>query len=662
MKFLDNIIPESIIEASGWMIVHSLWQGALVALLLTATLLLLNKKSSRVRYITAVEALLLLTAMSVRTFVDHYNTSVETTEMSRSPIEVAVTEPNNQTTNNSITNNATTSSALFTEISGYFNQHFHLIVTVYLLGVLFLTLKLTGGFLYSQRLKHHRIIGADNKFKKIVENFSHKLNVKQKVNLVESALVKVPLTLGYFKPIILFPVGLLNGMSYQQVEAIIAHELAHIKQADYLVNLMQSIVEVIFFYHPAVWWISSIIREERENICDDLALEVSDQPTDLMKALVYISQFNSTQPNLAMSSIGNKNTLKRRVNRMMGENKYNSIKSKVYSASLLLLMIISFGAIACSTANGETYYQDKTNLIYEEDLYGDHRYIDTGKLEDDLRTYIFYKRFDGEKSKWEATIERNEIVQLHKDGDEVPQDEFYKYENMILDEVDDIDWEIRALNKNLAGLKKDLKNIKVDLGEDFAKDMKRLAEDIKIEFDSDEFREEMKQLKKDLEFLHEDDFPFDKKEFREEMSELREELRDMKFDFNFEWDSDEFRKEMKELSRELSNIKVDVDLSGLKEGMIQLREGLKDLDIDMSELKAEMKILKNFLNELKDEMISDGILDDGDNLHELEFDDKAMYVNGKKVPHELYLKYIEIYKDHYGESPDDNSMNFRNSY
>lgn len=654
MNFIENIIPGNLASAFGWMIIHSLWEGALVALLLSIVLLMLNKKSARVRYLVSVGALLFFAAISIRTFVEHYSSSnviEKQTEQTENINQVSST--NNPITNSSAVNNTVTDKGFFEQVAqeygNYFYQHIPLIVTIYLLGVLFLTLKLTGGFLYTQRLKHHKIITIDSKFELMKNNISDKLNIKQKVKLLESALVNAPITLGYLKPVVLFPLGTLTGLSYTQVEAIIAHELAHIKRADYLVNLFQSIVEILFFYHPAIWWISSIIREERENVCDDIALEVSEQPAELARALVYVSQFGTSQPSLAMSAIGNKNILTRRVKRMMGENKRKTVKSRAYAASLMLLIVMAFGAIACSTANGESYTQShKNNLVYEEDSHGDSRYINTDRLDDDERSYIFYKRYHGDKIKWDVTLDDGEIVSLYKDDERVSSSDYYKYEDMILDEVEDIDYDLQSLDEDLADLKdikvnldddfyenmaslqECLKDIKVNLGEDFVKDMRELSNDIKVEFDSDEFNREMDNMREELSDIHVD----------------------------IDWDSDEFRRDMKNLSKELANIKVDIDLSGLHESMQELKEEMKHLDIDMSGLKEEMKKLGDFLDELKDEMISDGVIDYEDDLRNLEFEDNAMYVNHRKVPHELYLKYKEIYKKYYDEYPDDNSFRY----
>lgn len=658
MNFLENIIPENLASAFGWMIIHSLWEGALVALLLSIVLLMLNKKSARVRYLVSVGALLFFAAISIRTFAEHYN-SANTNEMQAQQVEKVnqAASTNNSITNNETTDQTVTNKGFFQKVSdvysNYFYQHIPLIVTIYLLGVLLLTLKLMGGYLYTQRLKHYRTTNLDSKYKLLSKKISKKLNIKQKVGLLESALVSVPVTLGHLKPVILFPIGTLTGLSYSQVEAIIAHELAHIKRADYLVNFLQSVLEILFFYHPAIWWISSIVREERENVCDDIALEVSEQPAELARALVYVGQFETNQTSLAMSAIGNKNKLIRRVKRMMGENKQKTVRSRVYAASLMLILMMAFGAIACSTTNGETYHQSrKGNLVYEEDRHGDHRYINTDRLEDDERSYVFYKRYHGDKIRWDVTIDDSKIVSLYRDDEKVPVDEYYKYEDMILDEVEDIDWELEVLEEDLADLKDDLKDIKINIDDDFVENLASLKDelkDIKINID-DDFAEEMRDL------AHNFKVEFDNDEFEREMDELREELKDINVCVNF--DSDEFSREMKNLSRELASIKVDVDLSGLDESMRELKEELKDLDIDMSELKKEMKILGDFLDELKDEMIDDGLIDSERDLRRVEFEDDEMYINNRKVPHDLYLKYREIYKKYYDEYPDHNSFRY----
>jgi bla regulator protein BlaR1 len=101
-----------------------------------------------------------------------------------------------------------------------------------------------------------------------------RLRVSRPVALMESCLAEAPVVIGFFRPVILLPIGLLTGLGAQQVEAILIHELAHVRRCDYLVSLLQKFVEGLLFYHPAVWWVSGVIRAERENCCDDVVVAV----------------------------------------------------------------------------------------------------------------------------------------------------------------------------------------------------------------------------------------------------------------------------------------------------------------------------------------------------------------------------------------------------
>ena len=104
------------------------------------------------------------------------------------------------------------------------------------------------------------------------------------MKIKETVRIHTPMTIGHLKPIIFFPVGLLAGIPVDQVEAIIAHELAHIMRRDYLINILQNFVDIFFFYHPGVHWISARIRAEMENCCDDIAVEVVGDSIKFAKA------------------------------------------------------------------------------------------------------------------------------------------------------------------------------------------------------------------------------------------------------------------------------------------------------------------------------------------------------------------------------------------
>ena len=156
-----------------------------------------------------------------------------------------------------------------------------MLVAVWLAGVSLLTVRLLGGWMWVQRMKRHGSTAASRELQAMVVRLSKRLHISRSVRLLQSSAVDVPTVIGWLRPVILLPASALAGLSPTQLEAILAHELAHIRRHDYLVNLLQTLLETLLFYHPAVWWLSRRIRDERENCCDDLAVSLCGDPGGL---------------------------------------------------------------------------------------------------------------------------------------------------------------------------------------------------------------------------------------------------------------------------------------------------------------------------------------------------------------------------------------------
>ncbi len=138
----------------------------------------------------------------------------------------------------------------------------------------------------------------------ILDRLVERMGIRQSIRLCQSTLVNSPAVVGCFRPMILLPIALLTGLSTWQVAAILAHELAHVARRDYLVNLLQTLVETLFFYHPAVWWLSRRIREERENCCDDLAVAVLGNRVGYCRAILAATEVRDFGTALAMGAQG----------------------------------------------------------------------------------------------------------------------------------------------------------------------------------------------------------------------------------------------------------------------------------------------------------------------------------------------------------------------
>jgi GWxTD domain-containing protein len=183
-----------------------------------------------------------------------------------------------------------------------------------------------------------------------------RLGIERAVKLLNSARVSSPIVIGWMRPAILLPLGCMSGLSQSQIEAILAHELAHIRRHDFLVNLMQSIVEALFFYHPAVWWVSSQLRREREHCCDDLAVEVTGDRLAYANALTQLEQRRcALMPKGAFAATGG--ILKKRIERLLGINRApqfpRSIAIVLFATATAVAGLIAQGASRTPSANGQ---------------------------------------------------------------------------------------------------------------------------------------------------------------------------------------------------------------------------------------------------------------------------------------------------------------------
>ncbi|NJK85019.1 MAG: M56 family metallopeptidase [Bacteroidales bacterium] len=151
--------------------------------------------------------------------------------------------------------------------------------------------------------------------------------------------INMPVTLGHFKPVVLLPSRLLTGLSGDQLETILLHELAHIKRNDFLVNLIQGFLEVVFFYHPAIWWLSGAIRTEREHACDDLAIRGGANATSLAQALADLT-LTIYKPEYSLAFSGKQHKIKNRIHRLiLNENMKTNLKAKMIAATTILFSV-----------------------------------------------------------------------------------------------------------------------------------------------------------------------------------------------------------------------------------------------------------------------------------------------------------------------------------
>jgi len=353
MNALTEILSHPFVHKLGWTLVHLLWQGAAVALLLGIVLRLLRKSSANLRYVVACSALVLVVILPVVTIrLVAAPPSYALLEVESAPLLPAMGEAMKIVPVNLEAIESFPAIGLKQRAVNLLEPALPYIVAGWVLGVFALSLWHLGGWTHLQRLRRRLTKPADASLLAKLGVLAEELRVTRPVRLVESALVQIPTVVGWLRPVILLPATALTGLSSDQVEALLAHELAHIRRGDYLINMLQTVVEILGFYHPAVWWISNKIRAERENCCDDLAVATCGDKMHYATALAEMERIRSTQGELALAANGG--NLLTRIRRLIGKSPAPKQRFN-WAAALVTAMVIAALAIPTTLALSRRY-------------------------------------------------------------------------------------------------------------------------------------------------------------------------------------------------------------------------------------------------------------------------------------------------------------------
>ena len=360
MNFTQTILSSDLLTSFGWTIIHSIWIGGIIFILSWLLLYVLRNSKANYRYLISVGSLLMFLVLVTIAFFKmyalqsiQYNLNFPLSEnfiiLSSNLLEAS--NFSKFTDNFSLSN-----------IENYVNQNIPLMVVIWLLGLLFFSFRFMGGLIYTYRLRSRSNKTQNENFNSIIQQVSKKIGLRSKVQLRESSIISSPMVIGFIKPIILLPLGMANGLSLHQVEAILFHEIAHIYRFDYLVNLIQSIVEVVLFYHPVVWWLSANIRAERENICDDIAIKHTGNAINYAKALTSLQELNNQTPDIVVAFSNKKYRFMNRIRRLLGLPQINNnLMEGLVSTFLLIISIIIF-----STHAGPVFAESSRTDIEDE--------------------------------------------------------------------------------------------------------------------------------------------------------------------------------------------------------------------------------------------------------------------------------------------------------
>jgi ankyrin repeat protein/beta-lactamase regulating signal transducer with metallopeptidase domain len=307
---IEQLLSPQLVTAIGWTLIHTLWQGAVFALLLGVFLILLRSYSAHARYLVAVGFLAAFFVAVGLTFVTQYQTSAVHSSVHSDHIDrefassahtssPALDTPSGRRP--STLNSPAAHHGPIAVASAYFSRHLPLIVTLWLMGVLVLQLRVLGQLALVQRLKNYGTSRLPASWAGRLQELEDRLDIRRPVRYLLSDRIKSPFTTGWLRPVILLPRTLIDELKESELSQILAHELAHVKRHDFAVNLLQTVLSTFFFYHPGVWWMSARVQDEREHCCDDLALAATGGRIDYARTLVSLQERDLRHPKLAMA-------------------------------------------------------------------------------------------------------------------------------------------------------------------------------------------------------------------------------------------------------------------------------------------------------------------------------------------------------------------------
>ena len=300
------------VERLGWTLLHFLWQGVLIlGAYTTARRSLGLTATPNARYLLACAALAVMMAAPLVTFG-----LMGSTKLVPSGTRLAHVS---RASPSSGADAGLPASVLWSATGLARDSVLTWVVRLWLAGAIAFWLRLICGWVAAARMRSTMVRPAPPEWQRILGKLGARIGLSRHVGLLVAARVQVPTAIGWLRPVVLLPIGALTGLPPEQMEAVLVHELAHIRRHDYLVNILQSVSEALLFYHPAVWWVSGHIRTERELCCDDVAVSVSGDALAYACALAELESSRPAHFNVAVAANGS--SLEARIGRLLDESR-----------------------------------------------------------------------------------------------------------------------------------------------------------------------------------------------------------------------------------------------------------------------------------------------------------------------------------------------------
>jgi bla regulator protein blaR1 len=601
MSIVESI-SHPVISALSWSVMHAIWQFTVIMGLYYIAIKLSARSRAAVRHNMALLALVAMPVTFLITFLRQYNVyrnarmivSLEFNDLSwaasagETPIYILNKEI----------------PLLLDRIEPYIP----FIFWFYVIGLVFFSLNGLFGYIRLNSMRRRYIQPMPQDWIIKLRQFAKRAGVSG-IHTFLSSKVDVPMVAGMIRPVILLPVSMLTTLSPEQAETIILHELRHIRNYDHYINILQNIIEILLFFHPATWYISKQLRAEREKRVDEWVVGESKSPLPYAQALLHLEQNRGHALQPALAATQSKTLLLTRIKNIM------TMKTRTFNpgknlAALLTIVAAVFMLAWYDPALGISYYQmdePGQHVFYNEPPVNPARMLALATPENADDTPVVNKQeketlqdkepkkvyfHDGSSMSWEALSEedRNEINKAIEEArlaitevnrevmEQFQSEEFRQQMQQVQEEIRRAMEEVNAeINNHMHSeeFRRDMEQAR----EEIRRAMEEVNAEINSQMHSEEFRRDMEQAREEI-----------RKAMEEVNAEINNHMHSEEFRRDMEQAREEIRKAMEEVNRELMNeFRSEEFKEEMRKAGEEINEALKEMDqVDWEALGAEL--------------------------------------------------------------------------
>jgi len=684
------LISEAWAETWGLTLLHSIWQGAAWSVLLFIAFRFIRQSTSR--YLAGILAMCgLLVTMIITLFV--------LMPSDAAPVQVFAGQPDLFFLFDEDAAGTSFLSSIQWLLPWFLN--------FWMLGTLLFIIRTIAGMHYMHRIEKYGNPEIPADWQAMIDRISDNLGIRRPLKVLDSMHVDMPMVYGYFKPVLFLPATYMSGLSAAQLEAVFAHELAHIRRHDFLVNLIQRMVEAVLFFNPFVWWISQNISNERERCCDDLAVEYCSDRRIYVRALSQLELYRSAHHGLAMGLASDRSDLLHRMRRLIEPDYREGGQYRlVILAVIITFFWFGFKMIDTSAKTGENPKEVVERSMLEATVLPSMNYQQKQAVADTLPPTDFIAPEEVRRiQKTIAEVRVPQLTEVHVPVIDTIQ--IGKQLELASDVIADID-----IDQQVEVALQALEDVDIDVDTDFDMDMDVVMdaalkglEQVKLRLDTNivwkdtvsrqmdrERREAFRRAQEELRLMQRELREVNREELlrlREEMLEQREQMREEmqrvreQLRLEIEENEDLTPEERAKMQRELAEARREIarEFAQQQEQMHKMQqEEIQRAEQAMQEVQHEMQLAQRemqqvqrellraeadmerhgeFISRMEDQLREDSYLEPGESLKTLRVVKDEVRFNGRKVLEEDLGEYMEIYREFFGEPVKDGKYEYK---